>query len=68
MLTSSENFLKRETISQKKEEITVMLNKYAEISGTIHVIREGVTEIRKGIKILEKQGQPYDESVQKSVF
>ena len=59
-LARREKILKREAISQKKEEITAMLNKYAEISGTIRVIREGVTEIRKGIKMLEKQGQPYD--------
>ena len=60
-LARREKILKRETISQKKEEITAMLNKYAEIRGTIRVIKKGVTEIHKGIKMLEKQGQPHDE-------
>ena len=49
-----------EAHTAEEEEITAMLNKYTEISGTIRVIKEGVTEIRKGIKMLEKQGLPYD--------
>jgi|GEM_PF-3484591 len=60
-LARREKILKRETISQKKEEITAMATKYAEIRGTIRVIKKGVTEIHKGIKMLEKQGQPHDE-------
>lgn len=57
---SEENFLKREIISQKKKEITAMLNKYAEISGTVRAIHDGIKIFRKGIKIREKQGLPID--------
>ncbi len=57
---SEENFLKREIISQKKKEITAMLNKYAEISGTVRAIHDGIKIFRKGIKIRKKQGLPTD--------
>ena len=55
---SEENFLKRETISQKKKEITAMLNKYAEINGTVRAIRDGVKTFRKCIKMGIRQGLP----------
>lgn len=37
-----------------------MLNKYAEINGTVRAIHDGIKIFRKGIKIREKQGLPTD--------
>ena len=41
-LARRENFLKRETISKKKKEITAMVNKYAEIHALVRIIRDGI--------------------------
>lgn len=57
---SEEKFLQCRSISAKTKEITAMLNKYAEISGTVRAIHDGIKIFRKGIKIRKKQGLPTD--------
>lgn len=51
-------FLKHEIISKNREEIIKMLNKYADIRGTICAIRNGIKTFRKGIRMRVKQGLP----------
>ena len=46
-LARRENFLKRETISKKKKEITAIVNKYAEIHALIRIIRDGIKFFRR---------------------
>jgi len=57
-LARREKILKHEIISKNREEIIKMLNKYADIRGTICAIRNGIKTFRKGIRMRVKQGLP----------
>lgn len=55
-----EKFLQCRSISAKTKEITAMLNRYAEINGTVRVIRDGIKTFRKCINMGTRQGLSVD--------